>query len=474
MSSSSEFDRFLAQNQANRNKRASDSDAKFANSLQKKLKGFESDSGASEDYPSVKVICKNASGAEICAFSPHSKNCAMCALSWTRRNMCPLVDTLELSQFELRTPHGEVQQMLAASGRECVIDVLTEAAKRVGFGQVTRYHFNRDRGPYYRGLGYHDLQINCAFSHKDQHKGDYYEPIVPLLEDDGTRPRARFFEKRGQAFATIAAAGYEMTYENSLYGDAQLVSARLVVRGVRIFLMFILREIRTINIMDSDSEDDDPERGEHEVCIEPDEEGMPKGCLPLRENDSASGEICGLKLEPHLLHDTDTDGPLRAPPDGLKPWEFVFVRKTRAAAMWSAIQRACSLLHEIDSDPTRLLGQSPNYQKITPGLILSAAFAPDRIKFVLDRGNSDAEASASHDDGTRPPGDGSAALGLADTFAKLFPTVDSFAYRELHQIKEKNFLEYHLYVMVDLTRGPQHLPSGRSTFRAGGAPSERA
>lgn len=402
-----------------------------------------------------KVICKNITGADIFSVSR----------------------SLPLADLEQHTPHGEVQQTLVAKGEGCVRDVFTEAIKRIGAGEVRKHHYGTTEAApgvwiFHRGLwGGPSTQSSTHF---EQGTHQLIVPLFGLLGASGSENRMQYDFRSGMA------EGFEATYDGGVISDVEgdqdflshCVSARLVIRDTRIHLMFVLREAWFF----SGDFFGEHHVDEYEVRIEPDEDGNPKGCLPLREDDATregvswinsrhaqygasrdecveEGEICGLKLEPRLLHEspgTNGGARLRPTPVGLvRPWEFVFANKARAAAAWSAIQRACSLLHEIDSDPTRLLSHSPSYQKFTPGMILSAAFAPSRITFVLDRGNSDGVVC---DDGASSPDDASAALGPADTFGSLRKIAESAGYRELHEVQEETALEYHLYAMVDTSR----------------------
>ena len=382
----------------------------------------------------VRIICKNLNGRTICDIP--------LSLSAGDQHTPPL-SRVSFAAQDQRTPHGEVQKMLGAKGAECVKDCLAEAAKRVGSDEVVRYKHSSDlHSLYYQGLGDHCCLPDEAL------RG--FEEI--------SRDRSGYRLDRRGLYRSAPTTGWGgadqivcLFKEKTVVSDLveHFVSAELVIRDMRVCLVFVLNESR----LPGDTNDGvmfrlRPGRGYAMgalVAIEPDRNGRPKGCLPLREGDSVSGEIYGLKLDTSLLHDPNSEGHLMVPvgPTGIplpNPWLFPFRDKARAAVAWSTIERACSLLHEIDSDPTRLLGDFPQYQKITPGMILSAAFAPSRITFILD---SD-EACAG--------GAGGAALGPADTFSSLRKIVESPDYRELHEVKEETVLEYHVYVMVDASR----------------------
>ena len=354
------------------------------------------------------VKCKNFTGAEIYSFS--------------RR--------LSAMETRNRTPHGEVKKMLAAKGGGCVKDCLTEAAKRVGSAEVVRSKsFLFHSCNYYEGLGHRTRVLVTAEGRRLPRRGyDSYFYVGPPYD---SRVVSLFEEKT-----------FEFDMSESFPDDdeqiEQIVSAQLVIRDMRVCLVFIVKE----SFADPLPDPPWPPSDEYEVAIEPDQDGCPKGRLPLRAGDSVSGEIYGLKLDTSVLHKSNTDGDLVdvGYPNSPNPWEFPFRDNGRAAAAWSTIERACRLLHEIDSDPTRLLGDCPQYQEITPGMILSAAFAPSRITFILD---SD-EACAG--------GAGGAALGPADTFSSLRKIVESPSYREFHEVKDETVLEYHVYVMIDASR----------------------
>ena len=280
--------------------------------------------GAPDGEADVDVVCqvkcKNVTGAEIYSFSQ------------------------PLSVVKNRTPHGEVQKMLAARGDECAKDCLAEAAKRVGSGKVLQRRplcVTGYRPTYYRGLG-----DRCR---------------VPSPPRDGYSRREGGEQQTVSLFAEQTFV-FPDTRGHYDWGN-RFVSAELIIRDMRLFLVFILEESWK-----------SPVRGrileQYEVVIEADRNGFPQGCLPLREGDSVSGGIFGLKLDVRLLHNPKTDGRLQREWDPKNPcWEFPFLDKARAATAWATIERACSLLHEIDADPTRLMSDFPQYQKITPGMI---------------------------------------------------------------------------------------------------------